>query len=105
MKIKNMGLLTPYEDKLREAAEGKTISTTPAMRTALTRATGERIPCACGGRRRRWILAIAKLYFEEKRKNELVERIKTEINGIQNNEGEGLSAHLEEPAKTDDPSQ
>lgn len=105
MKIKNKGLLTPYENKLREATEGKTISTTPAMRTALTRATGERVPCACGGRRRRWIQAIAKLYFEEKEKVEIVEQIKTGLNGIQNNEGEGLSTHIEEPTKTDNPSQ
>lgn len=101
MKIKNKKLLIPYEDKLKEAAGGKTISTTPAMRTALTRATGERIPCACGGRRRRWIQAIAKLYIEEKEKTELIEQIKTATNGIQDNTGEGLPSDAEEPAKTD----
>lgn len=101
MKIKNRKLLVPYEAELKEAAEGKAIQTTPTMRTAFTRATGERIPCACGGRRRRWIQAIAKLYFEEEEKKELTEQIKSELNGIQDNESEGLSSDAEEPAKTD----
>lgn len=102
MRIKNKKLLIPYEDKLKEAVEGKTVGTTPAMRTAFTRATGERVPCACGGRRRRWIQALAKLYFEEKEKTELIEQIKTKIDGIQDNESEGLPSDAEEPTKKDD---